>query len=105
MNATQEMWLVIANGQKVMGREMLTLAQQGRSADEVAECVKLANFCGYIETVARRKAFEDVVPMELFCHRGLASGTSIPQASFAKLACGCEFKPNLYGKFMITHRC
>lgn len=60
MNATQEMWLVIANGQKVMGREMLTLAQKGRSADDVAECVKLANFCGYIETVARRKAFEGV---------------------------------------------
>jgi len=58
MNATQEMWLVIANGQKVMGREMLTLAQQGRSADDVAECVKLANFCAYIETVARRKAFQ-----------------------------------------------
>jgi len=60
MTATQEMWLVIANGQKVMGREMLTLAQQGRSADDVAECVKLANFCAYIETVARRKAFEKV---------------------------------------------
>jgi len=61
MTATQEMWLVIANGQKVMGREMLTLAQQGRSADDVAECVKLANFCAYIETVARRKAFEPEV--------------------------------------------
>jgi len=58
MNATQEMWLVIANGQKVMGGEMLTLAQQGRSADDVAECVKLANFCAYIETVARAKAFQ-----------------------------------------------
>jgi len=61
MNATQEMWLVIANGQKVMGREMLTLAQQGCSADDVAECVKLANFCAYIETVARRNASEQEV--------------------------------------------
>lgn len=58
MNATQEMWLVIANGQKIMGREMLTLAQQGSSADEVAECIKLSNFCAYIESCARRKASE-----------------------------------------------
>jgi len=96
MNATQEMWLVIANGQKVMGREMLTLAQQGRSADDVAECVKLANFCAYIETVARRKAFQRDDGEQLKCsvcgaERVAAFRPNAPKGSTGWLVCpnGC----------------
>jgi len=64
MNATQEMWLVIANGQKIMSREMLTMAQQASSADIAAQCIDLANVSSYIESRARGMALREASRVE-----------------------------------------
>jgi len=60
MNATEMIWRVLANGQKVMGRECLEMAREAKTVEDVRQCVDLANKCALIETacleMAKREA-------------------------------------------------
>lgn len=56
MNANEMMWRVLANGQRVMGAELIQMAKGARSVEEVRECVDLANKCALIETSCLERA-------------------------------------------------
>lgn len=60
MSSTEMMWRVLANGQKVMGRECLEMAREAKTVEDVRFCVDLANKCALIESscveMAKREA-------------------------------------------------
>lgn len=56
------MWRVLANGQKVMGRECLELAREAKTVEDVRLCVDLANKCALIESSCLEMAVGRVCP-------------------------------------------
>ena len=50
------MWRVLANGQKVMGRECLEMARDAKTVEDVRQCVDLANKCALIESSCVERA-------------------------------------------------
>jgi len=60
------MWRLLANGQRVMGAELLQMAKGARNVEEVRECVDLANKCALVESscfeMARKVALAAGVP-------------------------------------------
>lgn len=56
MNADEMLWRCLANGQRVMGAELLNLAKSARNVEEVRQCVDLANKCALIEASCLERA-------------------------------------------------
>lgn len=59
MNANEMLWRVLANGQRVMGAELLQMAKGARNVEDVRECVDLANKCALIEASCLGRATEE----------------------------------------------